>query len=293
MQLSIPTGHVLAAEALRKAIGVAPLVRSRQTTRGALNAFYWRTPWLGSYDLNNADEVILALHTGGSRSVRTRVKNGWSDWSSTPGQLHVIPARHTATFKPDGRLEFVSLHFSRERLADLIGNEKASTASLPFRFAFDDAFARNCVTTICDELRDPREHGSLLVDSLMDALWCHLLRSDLKTQIYTPSIPSGIARAKERIEESLTDGVALDELAQDAGISRFYFARAFRDAVGEPPHKYLTRRRIEKAKKLLLSSDTALSELALSVGFSSQSHFSSVFRKLVGQSPRQYRINPN
>lgn len=292
MQISIQGGNVLAAEALRRATGVAPRVNSRQTERGALNAFYWRTPWLSSYDLDNADEVILALHTGGSRCVRTRVKNGWSDWSSAPGQLHVIPARHTATFKPDGRLEFVSLHFSRERLAKLIGRESASSTCLPFRFAFDDAFARNCVTTICDELRDPREHGSLLVDSLMDALWCHLLRGEPARERDVRSIPNGIARARDRIEESLADGVTLDELAAEAGISRYYFARAFRDAVGEPPHKYLTRRRIEKAKSLLLSSDMDLSELALSVGFSSQSHFSSAFRKMVGQSPRQYRVGP-
>jgi AraC family transcriptional regulator len=98
-----------------------------------------------------------------------------------------------------------------------------------------------------------------------------------------------IARICERIEESLGNGVSLDELAREAGSSRFRFARAFREATGLPPHRYLTLRRIERAKELLLGTDQSLIEIALATGFGSQSHFTASFREAVGVTPKRYR----
>ena len=293
MNPSACLGAAHAADTLRKAVGVPPVVQSRKTERGSLAAFYWRTPWLSTYELERADEVILALHTGGSRTVRTRTRTGWSEWASAPGQLHVIPAGHHAAFKPDGRLEFVTLHFQWERLRDLIGADRARGISLPFRFAFDDPFARGCIRTLCEELRHPSEYGSLFVDSLSDTLWLHLLRSAGICDEQAAPAPAGIARARKKIEASIADGVSLDDLAAEAGMSRFYFARAFRDAVGEPPHRYLTHCRIERAKELLRRKDLSLAEVALTVGYSNQSHFSAAFRGLLGRTPRQFRVAPD
>lgn len=282
-----------AADVLRRAVGVVPQVQRRATQRGSLAAFYWRTPRLSHYELDASDEIILALHTGGSRTVRTRIPGGWSDWTSAPGQMHIIPARHAAAFKPDGRLEFVTLHFGADRLANLIGSDAARTALLPFRFAFDDAFARSCVRSLCDELRDPREHGTLFVDSLTDTLCLHLLRSSVDLTLSQAPMPSRIARARDRIEASIASGISLQELAVEAGMSRFHFAREFRDATGEPPHRYLTRCRIEHAKTLLRKRDLPLVEVSLSVGYSSQSHFTAAFRSHVGRTPLKYRAAPD
>lgn len=291
MNLSYPAGATPAAEALCRAVGVSPRVQGRVTPRGTLDAFYWRTPWLSNYELEQSDEVILALHTGGSRTVRTLTQKGWSDWMSAPGQLHVIPAKHRASFKPDGRLEFVTLHFGQDRLDNLIRCEKGLPISPSFRFAFDDAFARSCVRTLCEELRQPREFGSLFVDSLADALFLHLLRLPADRHERTAVLPRRISRACEKIEASIAHGVSLEALATEAGMSRFHFARAFREAVGEPPHRYLTRCRIERAKTLLRNQELPLAEIALIVGYSSQSHFTTAFRSLLNCTPRQFRAS--
>ena len=286
-------GSAPASNTLRKAVGVSPLVQNIDTERGSLAAFYWHTPWLTSYELERSDEVILSLHTGGSRTVRTRTKTGWSDLVSTPGRMAIIPAGQLYAFKPDGRLEFVTLHFRLEQIGELIGVDKAQAASLPFRFAFDDPFARACVRKLCEELRSMGEHGSLFIDSLSDALWLHLLRSSGDCDERVLNAPVGISRARDKIEASIASGVSLADLAEEAGMSRFYFVRAFHDAVGEPPHRYLTRCRIERAKELLRRKDMALVDIALSVGYSSQSHFSAAFRSLVGRTPRQFRVAPD
>ncbi|MGH7805748.1 MAG: helix-turn-helix transcriptional regulator, partial [Candidatus Binatia bacterium] len=81
----------------------------------------------------------------------------------------------------------------------------------------------------------------------------------------------------------------LDELAAEAGASRFHFARAFREATGVPPHRYLTLRRIERAKELLLQTEIPLVDVALASGFASQSHFTLRFRETVGVTPRRFR----
>lgn len=281
-----------AAEVLRRAVGVVPQVERRATPRGSLAAFYWRTPRLTHYELEASDEAILALHTGGSRTVRTRTPDGWSDWTSAPGQLHIIPDRHAAAFKPDGRLEFVTLHFGADRLANLIGSGSKPSLSLPFRFAFDDPFARSCVRALCEELRDPKELGTLFTDSLTDTLCLHLLRTSAALVPAQAPMPSRIARARDRIQASIATGVSLQELASEAGMSRFHFAREFRTVTGEPPHRYLTRCRIEQAKLLLKSRDSSVADIALQVGYSSQSHFTAAFRGHLGRTPLQYRASP-
>lgn len=291
--MNLPNGSSCApaVEVLRQAVGVPPETPSRSAPDRSPTAYFWQTPWLSTYELCAADEVILALHTGGSRRVHTRVADGWSRATSAPGLLHVIPAGSPHAFKPDGRLEFVTMHFARDRMQTLAALDPAGSMRVPFRFAFHDRFASSCIGALCDELRAPREFGSLFVDSLSDALWVHVLRPPAaQVRGGGKILPAALRRAKEKIEVSLEAGISLEALAVEAGLSRFHFTRAFRDAVGEPPHRYLTRCRIERAKELLRHSEQSLAEIALAVGFSGQSHFSAAFRARVGQTPRSFRM---
>lgn len=294
--MNLPQKHSAApaAEALRNAVGVAPEMHCRKTDARSVAAYYWRTPWLSSYELGQADEMILAMHTGGSRNVRTRVRGGWSDAASFPGHLHLIPAGFSTAFKPEGWIEFLSVHFSRDRLEALTDLGGSITIPASFRFAFHDQFVSGCIGALFDELRAPRELGSLFVDSLMDTLALHVMRPSApvlerpgRVETISQSI---LARVQDRIDACLETGISLEELAAEAGLSRFHFARAFREATGQPPHGYLTQRRIEKAKELLRHTDLSLAEIAFTVGFSSQSHFSATFRGRVGQTPRRFRV---
>jgi AraC-like DNA-binding protein len=81
----------------------------------------------------------------------------------------------------------------------------------------------------------------------------------------------------------------LDALASVAGYSRYHFAREFRDAFGETPGAYLSRRRVERAKDLLAHANLTVTEVCMVVGFSSLGSFSRRFRALVGCSPSEYQ----
>ena len=74
-------------------------------------------------------------------------------------------------------------------------------------------------------------------------------------------------------------------------MSKYHFAKSFRQMTGMPPHHYLVKRRIEKARRLLAVEAMSLQEIAQSVGYTDKAHFAAQFRKIVGISPRSYRLN--
>lgn len=101
--------------------------------------------------------------------------------------------------------------------------------------------------------------------------------------------PHVLARLLERIHASLHEPLHVSDLAAQAHLSPFHFARMFRHSVGMPPHAYITARRMEAARELLVASEMPLAEVGRRVGYRTQAHFTGVFRTQVGMTPKQYR----
>ena len=91
------------------------------------------------------------------------------------------------------------------------------------------------------------------------------------------------------IESHLDEELSLEKMAKIANISPFYFHRLFRVYVGEPLAEYIKRLRLQRAAERLQYSDTAITDIALDLGYESPSAFTKVFHQVVGKSPRQYR----
>ncbi len=101
--------------------------------------------------------------------------------------------------------------------------------------------------------------------------------------------PPVIARAKEYIQEHQTENLRLGHVAKACNTSTFYFCKRFKKVTGINFTDYLSRVRIEKSKNLLLNPNLRVSEIAFEVGFQSLTHFNRVFKKILGQSPTEYR----
>jgi AraC-like DNA-binding protein len=101
--------------------------------------------------------------------------------------------------------------------------------------------------------------------------------------------PAALRRVKEYIDGNLGTNIGLAVLANIAGFSMFHFARAFKQSERVNPHHYLLERRIERAESLLVKTDLPISEIAITSGFSDQSHLARRFRERVGVSPSTYR----
>src|SRR5262249_3456864 len=95
--------------------------------------------------------------------------------------------------------------------------------------------------------------------------------------------------ARRFLESHLEEPLTLDEIARQAHLSKFHFLLLFRDAFHETPLRYLRRRRLEAARKLLTRTDLSVTDICLRVGFESLGSFSSLFRRFVGSSPNGFR----
>ena len=100
-----------------------------------------------------------------------------------------------------------------------------------------------------------------------------------------------LQRALRFIDEHIAAAIRVADLAGTAHMSLFHFARMFKEATGVPPHRYLTCRRVDRAKSLLSETDLPLIDVAAEAGFQTQGHFTCVFRKLTGVTPRAYRVS--
>jgi len=98
-----------------------------------------------------------------------------------------------------------------------------------------------------------------------------------------------LRRIREHIDRELAGSIQLHDLAALAGLSDCHFARAFKQSVGVPPHRYVINRRVEKAIELIRTTDRPLSRIALDVGFCDQSHLGRQIARATGHSPRELR----
>lgn len=98
-----------------------------------------------------------------------------------------------------------------------------------------------------------------------------------------------LCQVRDLIRECHEQALTLEDLSLEAELSAWHFLRTFRTTFGETPHDFLTRVRIERAKKLLTISSRSVTEICFDVGFSSLGSFSTLFRRQVGLSPAQFR----
>jgi AraC family transcriptional regulator len=101
--------------------------------------------------------------------------------------------------------------------------------------------------------------------------------------------PWQIRKVTAHVESNLDKPIRSSDLATVVRLTPCHFSRVFRTSFGEPPLRYVTTRRVERAKRLMLSTDSPLSQIALDCGFADQAHFSRLFRRVAGDSPRTWR----
>lgn len=252
----------------------------------------WATH-VDEYCLPAVPEFIVALHTGGS-SVERGSGPRSSRSRSLPGQGTVRPPGLSDAYRPRGPFRCTTAHLSIQRvqtIADAIAH-RSPVAEVPYRFGINDPLLASLLTTLAREIESPAQYSSLLADHLIDALILHLLRGD--SPIRQPRFsgrlhPAALTRVCARIEDSLAFPIAVADLAHEASLSPFHFSRAFKNSTGQSPHRYLTERRIERAKSLLRHGDLPISRIALESGFTSQQHFTGMFRSFTGAPPAAYR----
>lgn len=218
-----------------------------------------------------------------------------------PRQFFVIPAREATEWHRHGTSDMLMMYL-RQDMLDGLAREFGAHPDQPVSFALglgvNDPLLEQLALTLLDTLRRPEDCGSqLYVDGVVHAMAAHLLRrySSLKPSsgaTQPPPTAHRLNRVLDIIESRIGEDISLVSLAQEAGMSPSSLTRAFSRAYGVTLHQHVMRRRIERAKTLLISTDEPVSDIAYGTGFSSQSHLATAFRKFTGVTPGAYRNAP-
>ena len=131
------------------------------------------------------------------------------------------------------------------------------------------------------------DHVTLAVATHVAQLYGHL--KPVARLVRGGLAPWQVRRSKEILSANLDGSVTMKEVAQECGLSVSHFARAFAVTVGYPPHAWLIKRRLDRAKSMLPDGSLLLSDIALACGFADQSHFTRTFTREVGSSPGLWR----
>jgi len=172
-----------------------------------------------------------------------------------------------------------------------------AAARLPYRAGFHDPLIEQITHVIAIEMHAETSSGKLLVDSLVCSLAARVLHGYSNVSVqrsYAPTTRMRLDRRRlqrvlEFIEAHIGDDLNVAALASTACLSQFHFARVFKTATGESPHQYVSARRLEHAKALLIHTDRPLANISQACGFSSQGNFSRAFRRATGVTPSRYR----
>jgi AraC family transcriptional regulator len=188
-----------------------------------------------------------------------------------------------------------SSHFSPNSLG--VDLDESVVASLRYESGFQDPLVAGIASAIVSELKTQTSSGGLLAEALACSLAARLVQNHVSP---SPAHTSRritqqgldrrrLSRVLDYIEANLEGDLTIDRLASIAHLSRFHFARAFKVAIGQSPHQYVSAKRLDRAKALLIRGDQSLVDIALALNFSCQANFARAFRQVTGQTPGQFR----
>lgn len=214
-----------------------------------------------------------------------------------PGQVGVNPAgspvRRILKGKPDVVLVHLASAKVRAVAEEMFGLDPARVTLVP-KLGEPDEVADRLIRLLLTEAESPMPGTGLMVEALSRALAVHVLRRHSSLAPRTPEGPATLStgrvrRVVDHMRAHVDEALSLARLAQVGGLSPSRFVRAFREATGEPPHRFLIGLRVEKARELLEHTDLPVIEVGLRCGFEQPSHFATMFRKATGLTPRAWR----
>jgi AraC family transcriptional regulator len=158
-----------------------------------------------------------------------------------------------------------------------------------------DPLVRRLSEALAAAERDQSEFGGIYADAIRLVTMARMISADTKPTSPAQTNRDGglskwrLKRVVEYVSEHLDEKVTLADMAAAARLSRMHFAALFFRATGMTPHQYLLKQRVSTAQDMLRTTDKSIVDIALSVGFSTQAHFTTVFKRIVGQTPLKWR----
>jgi len=229
------------------------------------------------------DEYSIALITSGTHHFTCNK----DDFNARPGDIRLINPHdiHVCKSKTWGYITFTPDN-------DFVETFSESCQKELHHITFANPVIRNHkLSKLFIDLNSAKKEwqDELMAENILEELVVNLISSYSNCAIKTKEISYSRAKLTQSVEymkENFNDSLKLENLSKISGLSKYHFLRKFKEEFGMTPHAYLLQIRIQKAKNMLLQNEN-LCDIALSCGFSDQSHFTRVFNKVYGMSPKQ------
>jgi AraC-like DNA-binding protein len=233
--------------------------------------------------------AAMTFDHAGRRFVHGRLTAG-AVQVTAPG----VPTRATFASSADVLHLFVSQQVLGECYEDLFQHTRDGDIVLDDPELIRDPVLERLGQALAVSQSNDAALGKMFTDSVSLAIVSrivarHFASATRRTREAAPLPQWRMNRVIEFVDAHLAEPIGLADIAASAGLTRMHFAAQFRRATGLRPHEYLLRRRVEHAQQLLVTSRHNVMDVALSCGFRSQAHFTTVFKKFVGETPHRWK----
>jgi AraC family transcriptional regulator len=216
--------------------------------------------------------------------------------TTTPGTTFLYDLRSNPVAEIYSSFDNVRFYVSQASLDELAFDQgiRRTAGLVSPHLGTRDRVMYGLAHALLDHVERANEHSALFIDYVALAFHAHVMRTYGNAAV-TDDLTSGglspwqLRRVLDFLSAHLSDDPTVAELARECGLSSGYFSRAFRQTTGVTPHQWLIRKRVERARQLLLGNGLELADIALVCGFVDQSHFTRVFAKFEGDSPGRWR----
>ncbi|RUO33814.1 helix-turn-helix domain-containing protein [Aliidiomarina soli] len=274
--------------------GQASYLRTRKSPGGILELIEVARP-AGDMSRPGLPEIVLYEDLLGGSRVSGNLGGGRFDLKSERGGLNLAAPNFSTSAVMEESHQLRSLAFPMEKWKNLLDEASDGKFSFDTSFSYGRQFDSPAIRASLRRLWALSDEEGAPSRLLAQAAGCEILAelcriSGAQFTLAKGGLAPWVKRhCQELMRERLADDISLDELAAEAQLSPYHFARMFKQSFGVPPRVYLTQLRMEKACELLALTDLSITEIALKVGYSSSQVLARVFFKYQHKSPSAYR----
>jgi AraC family transcriptional regulator len=239
-------------------------------------------------------EHLVCLSSGARRGTEVQLAGSpWQKALGGPMALEFLPAGMPFALRWREPNDVITISIQPAFVRKVLGSDARETSLPQYWGTRNETQITPIVLAMANDVRDGSPGGRLVGESLGAALVAQLAgKVGVVGERLAHKVglaPKTLRTILDCIHADLCGDLSLRRLAGLTGMSLDGFIRSFKSSTGVPPHQYVLRKRVESAQALLADRRLSLTEIALRTGFSDQSHFSKIFRRMIGVAPRSYR----
>ncbi|MBW4599317.1 MAG: AraC family transcriptional regulator [Calothrix sp. FI2-JRJ7] len=294
LEKELPIINLILSSSILQILPRQPILSSAQANWSCIQFGYHRQPACETPEHLSSNHVISICV--GCPIVKKRVLDGLPQRNCfVDGDISITPANIFRSVCLEGEAEFIHLYpepkFFARTANEIVGHSEVEI--IP-QFKIRDPLIQGIGLALKTELELDSHGGQLYAESLASTLVVHLIHRYSTKQHQNQNNAGGLPKYKlqqaiDYIKNDYAGNISLEAIATELGMSRYYFARLFKQSTGITPYQYIIQCRVNQAKQLLIQQSLSIKEISRYLGFANQNQFATFFYRYIGVSPNEYR----